>query len=229
MTSKPLQDNGSGVIEKAGPSPEDLRFINEMSAAGLLGELDGDELRRVLNETQSPSGSTRHLDVMFAYYGAAGDPLAAQRRRAADRFFLLTDQDGVSAKVIAERLAGLCPEIDEMNLERIGSDEGPLVLRSGDHVVGIVDEYDEGLDTDEIDLRGLDEAPTVTVQAIVQAVNTILHRVGDERRFVPILGDVSREAYVAVTIDGAVDLCRSGFLELDTKVEVFEHCAYDTP
>jgi hypothetical protein len=221
----PPRDNGGGILERPAPDQDDLRFVNELSAAGLFEDLDGEELRRILDAIESDKSASRHLDLMQAYYAAAGDPLRAQQRRADDRFFLLTDNEGIGAKTIAERLGALCPEIDDLNLERIGSDDGPLVLRSGDHVVGIVDDYEEGLDTDEIDLRILEEAESITVQAIVQAINTILDRLGDDRRFVPILSDTHREAYVAVTVDAAVDLCRAGFLELDTREEVFEHCA----
>jgi hypothetical protein len=202
--------------------------VNELSAVGLLSELDGDELRRVLGASDSASEAGRHLDILDAYYGASGDDVASKRRRQSDRFFSLEDTQRVAANGICQRLATLCPLLDDCYLERIGSDDGPLVIRSGDHVVAIIDEYDESLDTDEIDLRSLDDTPTVTVQSIVQAINTILDRVGDETRFVPIRGDVHREAYVGLTIDSAIDLCRAGFLELDTKDEVREHCGFES-
>ncbi len=209
------------------PDPEDLRFINELSAAGLLGDLDGDELQRLLGSRAGQAEASRHLDILAAYYGGAGDRTRAERRCASDRFFLLSDQDQTSGKGIAAALATLSPEVDEISMERIGSDDGPLILRCGDHVAAIVDEYEESLDTDEIDLRDLDERASVTAQSIVQAVNILLDRHGADRRFVPLLGDISREAYVAVTQTGAVDLCRAGFLELDTKEELFEHCVFE--
>jgi hypothetical protein len=216
-------------VEKAAPAPEDLRFVNELSAVGLLSELDGDELRRVLSASESVAEAGRHLDILDAYYDANGDDGTSERRRHSDRFFLMVDTQRLGANGICQRLAALCPLLDDCYLERIGSDDdGPLVIRSGDHVVAIIDEYDESLDTDEVDLRALDDTPTVTVQAIVQAINTILDRVGDERRFVPIRGDVHREAYVGLSIDGAIDLCRAGFLELDTKDEVREHCGFES-
>ncbi len=206
------------------PAPEDLRFINELSANGLLSELDGDELRRILGASQAVSEAGRHLDILDAYYDGDGDDAVAERRCHEDRYFSLVDTQRIGANGICQRLAALCPLLDDCCVERIGSDDGPLVIRSGDHVVAIIDDYEESLDTDEIDLRGLDDTPTVTVQAIVQAINTILDRIGDERRFVPLRGDVHREAYVGIPIDAAIDLCRAGFLELDTKVEVRAHC-----
>ncbi len=231
MAEAAPEGGASGLVEKApapAPAPEDLRFVNEMSAVGLLSELDGDELRRILGASDSVSESGRHLDMLDAYYDANGDDAASERRRYSDRFFLMVDTQRIGANGICQRLAALCPSLEACNLERIGSDDGPLVVRSGDHVVAVIDDYDESLDTDEIDLRALDDTPTVTVQAIVQAINTLLERHGDERRFVPIRGDVHREAYVALTIDGAIDLCRAGFLELDTKDEVREHCGFES-
>lgn len=225
VTAPPAPVDDSG--DRNSPDPEDLRFINELSAAGLLGDLDGDELQRLLGSKAARFEASRHLDILASYYGGAGDGTRAKRRCASDRFFLLTDEDSTSGKGIVAALATLSPEVDEISMERIGSHDGPLVLRCGDHVAAIVDEYEESLDTDEIDLRDLDERASVTAQSIVQAVNTLLDRHGADRRFVPLVGDVSREAYVAVTRTGAVDLCRAGFLELDTKEELFEHCVFD--
>ncbi|MBW2461607.1 MAG: hypothetical protein JRH11_08160 [Deltaproteobacteria bacterium] len=220
-------DRVDGTGEGNSPDREDLLFINKLSAVGLLGDLGADELKSLLASDAGQLEVTRHLDMLTSYYSGAGDHARGVHRCVSDRFYLLSDQDVISGKGIVSALAALSPEVGEISMERIGSDDGPLVLRCGDHVAAIVDEYEESLDTDEIDLRDLDERASVTAQSIVQAVNALLDRYGAERRFVPLLGDFSREAYVAVTEAGAVDLCRAGFLELESQEQLFEHCVFD--
>jgi hypothetical protein len=223
----PSASTPSGVVERPGPTVEDLRFVNELSAAGLLDDLHGEELARITRTiTEVDDPGKRQLDLLLAYYDVGRDLNASEARRRKDRFYMLANEDVVSAPNIVARLAQLNPELgDDVILERLGGEDGPLVLRAGEHVVGVVDEYEETLETDEIDLRGL-EAETITLRGIVQAVNILLGRAGAAHRMVPLLGDDAREAYVAATRASIIELYRAGFLDFEDRHELEEHCSF---
>ena len=50
-------------------------------------------------------------------------------------------------------MANLKPESAAVKLQRIGTDEGPLVLRAGEHFSAITDEDDEDAETGTVAVR----------------------------------------------------------------------------
>ena len=231
-----FEDATSGVVSRpasSAPPPaaamdeRDLVFINALSSAGLLGDLGGDELSRIAATLGNLSGAARRITFLETYYAASDDKARAGRRRMGDRFFMHRASDVVSARDLVRRLDELCPEIEDMVLERIGDAvNGALVLRSGEHFAGIVDDYELEMDTDEIDLRDLaEEKPTITVRGLVRATNILLQRHGFERRFVQLNSDVFREVYVAIFLEDAKALCKTRFLEHD-EGELIEHASW---
>lgn len=185
---------------------DDVKFVNAMTAAGLLLEMSSDELEHTLTTQTSQDRGTRALDILERYYGANGDANVGLRRRMTDRFFMHRADDPVTARQLVVRLALLAPEVGKIALERIGDDsDGTYVLRAGEHFGGIVDE--------EADDGGQDADGTLTVRALVRAVNVLLERSEHRYRFIPLLTDDNREAYVATTITGALNLCQEQYLE----------------
>lgn len=210
----------------AGPpslTPEDIQFVNELSACGLLGDLNGAELARVGERLRGIKGWRRKLELLELYYAASGDAAVSRARRMADRFFLHRDDGKATARGIVQRLGEVAVELGQVELERIGGDEGTFVLRSGEILAAVVDEYEESLDTGEIDLRVLDSGPsTVTVRGLVYGLNILMDKAGLQERMVEIRGDPDREVYVAVTREHGEYLCQAGLLELDSVAELRE-------
>ena len=219
----------SGVVEReVRPRAEDLIFVNELSAAGLMDELHGEELRDITVKLGDVTGVQRKVDLLELYYfHASGNPIAGRRRRMDDRFFMHREEDGAAtAGVIVERLAELAPEIPEVRLERIGdAPTDPLILRSGDHFAGVLDDYDEELDTGEIDIREID-GPSISVRGLVRALNILLDRHDVRERLVELRSDDEREVYVATTLAHAMAFCKAGILEEETPEEVMELAAW---
>ncbi len=207
--------------EETGPRPtvEDLWFVNELSAAGLLDSLRANELNEIARKLGDSAGSTRVVQLLVTYYRADIG------RRMADRFYLASDDEVITAPEIVERLAALNPEVGDVRIERIGSKDGPLVLRAGELVAGIVDDYEESLETGEIDLRDL-EGETISVRGIVQAINVLLERVGVEPRMLPLVSDDTREVYVAVGPSSALALQAAGLVDIDDPDELMEHASW---
>ena len=220
-------DRTSG-IHRVRPRAEDLLFVNELSAAGLMEELDASELSTITEKLGTVEGAQRKVDLLeLYYYFAGGDMDVARRRRIHDRFFLHRDEDeGVSARGLVARLRELAPELPEVKLERIGEAiNDPLVLRSGEHFAAVVDDYEEDMDTGDIDLREL-EGPSISVRGLVRALNILLDRHGVRDRLVPLVADEDREPYIATTIANAMNLCKAGLLEEETAEELLELCAW---
>ena len=104
-----------------------------------------------------------------------------------------SDDFAVSAHQLVEALASVNPEVAPVELQRIGADDGPLVLRAGEHFSAVIDEDDEGA-----------EQGTVAVRALVRALNALLARAQVNERLVPLVPGESRELYVGVTEEGAM-------------------------
>jgi hypothetical protein len=195
---------------------------------GLLGEMT-DALLAIFQETASSTtdADARRLDLLVRYYHANGDAEVMRRRRLADRFFLHDADVPASARDLVERLAALAPELGRVTLERIGSDDGPLVLRAGEHLAAVTDpEEDEELDTGQVDLTELEEAASITVRGLVRAQNILLDRFGIRERLVPLPSDGRREAYVALAVAEAMNLCRDGGLDVSNAERLFDLAAW---
>ena len=145
----------------------------------------------------------RRMDILEQYYRANADASIASRRRASDRFFEHHDHYRVTAHHIVSNLADLNSEIAPVKLQRIGTDDGPLVLRAGEHFSAVTDEEDDSR-----------ESGTVAVRALVRALNALLSKAGVEERLVPLVPDETRELYVGVTEDGAMTLLQGGCTEI---------------
>jgi hypothetical protein len=112
-------------------------------------------------------------------------------------------------------LANLNPEIAPVKLQRIGTEDGPLVLRAGEHFSAITDEDDEDAETG-----------TVAVRALVRALNGLLAKAEVSERLVPLVPDDSRELYVGVTEEGAMTLLQGGCTELSAVAALREFASW---
>jgi hypothetical protein len=213
------------------PTHADLVLVNQLSAARLLAELDGPQLRTIC-EALEGDGPARLLDLVERYYSAAGDKDASLRRRRAERYFACRSSDEVTARELVKRLNEINPELNGaegrpgVKLEKIGGDDGALVLRWGDHFAGIEDDEEE-LDTGEIDLSHLDpKTPTVTVRGLVHAINRLLDRADVRDRMIALRSDDDREVYVGLSLADAMTLCREELLDEDDPEELMEQAGW---
>ena len=172
----PSSDLGTHVTA---PDGVDEAYVELLKHAGLVHELTA-PLMMVLAEVlkQGPQDlETSRIDLLVRYYEAAGDDDAAARRVRADRFLLHKNDDLVDAHGVVERLNQLVPEVDTIHLERIGGgEEGPLVLRCGEHLSAVTDDYDEELGENDIDLRSFELVETVSVRGGLSSPVTALGR-----------------------------------------------------
>lgn len=234
MSTESPPENPSARMSAAPPptpAEADVGFVHSLRGAGLLEDLS-DTLLQVFLERlgATQDADARRVDLLELYYQAGGDSELARRRVVQDRFLLHHGEDETSAHEIVRRLLALLPELPtSVRLERIGenSDDGPLVLRGGDHLSAVDDEEEEGnLDTGEIDLSSLEEQPTIAVRSLVSAVNVLLERHDVRRRLLLLRSDGAREVYVATGPTEAAALCKHGCLELEDPSELFEFAAW---
>lgn len=209
--------------------PDDLEFVKALREVGLARELDGEELLRIATAVGEGHGIPRQIDMLEAYFAADGDASRARQRRLGDRFFLQRADHATTAAGLVSKLAELAPECGKIALERIGGgNDGPLVLRAGEHFAALLDDYEETLDTDEIDLREIEErrrqgeVTMVTVRGLVRAVNALLDRNGVRQRLIALRSDADREVYVATGVTEAIQLARAGWLDDDDVEEMME-------
>jgi hypothetical protein len=214
---------------EAPPHEKDLAFIQALRNVGLLPDLSGEELRRSLRVARSSAkreGSTQfRMELLDAHYSADGNESISRSRRQVDRYFVHRESEPVTASTLLERLSALAPEVGAIALERIGSgSDSTLVLRAGDDFVALLDDFEESMDTGDIDIRDLEGLPSamVTVRGLVRGVNVLLGRRDVRERLVPLRSDVMREVYVALPLTEAIDLARSGWLEEESAEDVME-------
>lgn len=198
-----------GPASHAGTNAGDVKFVNALTGAGLLTEMSADELEHVLLQQDSSDAARRYLDILEHYYAANGDANVGLRRRMTDRFFMHRAEDPATARQLLVRLVLLTPELGGVKLEKMG--DGPdatYILRAGDDAAGIFDDPEDQSTT----------VGTISVRGLVRALNVLLERSKQRHRFVPLMRDESREAYVATTVTGALNLCQQEYLE-ETDVE----------
>lgn len=211
------------------PSPADAddTFVKTLRGAGLLSELDPEELGRISPQLTSNRPEERQLDLLELYYAAGGDATAAARRVGQDRFFVHRDDSHMGALEVLRHLESLFPELGELRLERIGDEEGPLVLRSSEHISPLVDAYEEELDTDEVDLRDMEQdQPMVSVHSLVGGLNGLLSRHGVRARLVELRSDGRREVYVASSLAKATSLLQHDLLEDEDAEELMDFAGW---
>lgn len=204
--------------------PEDLAFLDALAKAGLVSELDDDELLRIASEAESTDRETRWVQLVETYYATT------EERRTADRYFTQRVGEPATAAGLVSRLSALLPELGGMTLERIGGEEGPLVIRAGEHFCAVLDEHEEEMDTDQIDLSDLEDhsrdVPHVTVRGLVRSTNVLLDRHGVRERMISLRGDLEVEMYVFLGIAEAMPLANAGYLEDEDPEEVMELAAW---
>ena len=193
-------------------TPADRLFVATMQDVGLLSELADGELEAIASQIADDTTEARRLDLLEHYYWADGDEDDNARRVGADRFFAHRDDVSESAIDLVLRLNAIAPEVGEIVVERIGTAEGPLVLRSGKHFSAIVDE--------------LEDEGTVSVRGLVRSLNRLLARRGVRQRLVELRGDGSREAFVGLSVAEAMTLCAKGMLEEDEPEQVMDFCGW---
>jgi hypothetical protein len=139
------------------------------------------------------------------------------------------ESEPATASALLDRLFELTPEVGRIALERIGSGaDSTLVLRAGDDFVALLDDFEETMDTGEIDVRDLEgrssgqPASMVTVRGLVRGVNVLLGRRQVRERLVPLRSDVMREVYVGLPLTEAIELARGGYLEEESAEDVVE-------
>jgi hypothetical protein len=201
--------------ESATYSKRDEDFVRLLNAAGLACELDTSQLSAITSNLEESRVDSRRMDILGLYYRGNDDASVAARRRSSDRFFMHNDYFSVNAHQLVSSLANLNPEIASVELQRIGTDEGPLVLRAGEHFSAITDEDDEDA-----------EAGTVAVRALVRALNALLAKAQVSERLVPLVPDESRELYVGVTEEGAMTLLQGGCTELSAVAALREFASW---
>lgn len=163
----------------------------------------------------------RRMELLRLYYVESPQD-GGDARRAVDSFLLYDSEQPESARQLVARIAKLVPDVPAVSLERIGTDDGPLVIRSGPDTFSAVNETEEDLDTDEIDLSELEAAPTVTVRALFRAFNILLDRVDARDRFVLLCSDGTRECYARLSLGDALSLCANGHLDDDDDEAVLD-------
>lgn len=201
------------------------RFLAAMHDAGLMKAMDEASLEALGARLGDAPDDVQRLDIVESYYAAEGDAELSGRRIDEDRYFIFREGDRTNAHLVVQELAALLPEVGMVSLERIGSDDGPLVIRAGEHFSAVTD-INAHLEADEVDLSALEEGDTVSVQALVTAFNVLLDRHEVTERWLQLPGDGSREAYVATTVLRAVDLCSAGFLEEDNRELLIEFAGW---
>jgi hypothetical protein len=196
-------------------SKRDEDFVRLLNAAGLACELDTKQLSAITSGVEESRIDSRRMDILELYYRGNEDASVASRRRNSDRFFLHNAYFSVNAHQLVSSLASLNPEIAPVELQRIGADDGPLVLRAGEHFSAVTDEDDEDA-----------EKGTVAVRALVRALNALLAKTEVSERLVPLVPDESRELYVGVTEEGAMTLLQGGCTELSAVAALREFASW---
>jgi hypothetical protein len=192
-------------------SKRDEDFVRLLHSAGLACELDAAQLFAITSHLEESRIDCRRMDILGLYYRGNDDASVAFRRRMSDRFFMHNEYFSVNAHRLVASLANLNPEIAPMKLQRIGTDEGPLVLHTGEHFSAVIDEDDEGA-----------EKGTVAVRALIRALNALLAKARVYERLVALVPDESREFYVGVTEEGAMTLLQGGCTEISTVAALRE-------
>lgn len=161
--------------------------------AGLLGELDGGEMLRVLGP-----GGRGALDVdVFArllddYYRGLGDARRGTRRRRTDRYVALRAGDPATAESWLAQLRDTAPELGALRLERGASPLAPVTLHACSAQVA--------LSPSDIGMVAPEGRParSASLGALVSAMNGLLEARGAWRRFVPLDGPDGLEAYLCL-------------------------------
>ena len=196
-------------------SKRDEEFVKTLNAAGLANDLDVVQLHEIAAGIEEDRVDARRMDILERYYSVDDDPEAAHHRRMSDRFFHHHDDFAVNAHQIVEKLASINVEVSSATLQRIGPEDGPLVLRAGEHFSAVTDEEDDA-----------GEPGTVAVRALVRAMNALLAKASVDQRLVPLVPDEARELYVGVTEEGAMTLLQGGCTEISAVQALREFASW---
>lgn len=196
---------------------EQQAFVSTLRQCDVASELKGEEIVRVAGYISGQNQAARSIDVLDAYYAAGGRPMDAERRRATDRWFLYQASHKLNASQVVAQLCGVAPELGDVQLVRLGSEDGALVLRSGEHVCALEDDRPDGPDG----------RPTVSVRDVVRGFNSLLARSQVRMRLIGLAGDGAREAYFGqATMGAALTLLDGGYLCVDEAEALMDLCAW---
>ena len=201
--------------ESAPYSKRDEDFVRILNAAGLACELDTRQLSGIAIDLEESRVDSRRMDILGAVLSrqrrCVGRVAPPQQRPVLHAQRLLFGECASARLVLGE------PQSRDraVKLQRIGTDEGPLVLRAGEHFSAVTDEDDEDA-----------EGGTVAVRALVRALNSLLAKAEVSERLVPLVPDESRELYVGVTEEGAMTLLQGGCTELSAVAALREFASW---
>ncbi len=202
------------------PTPEenDRAFVQSLRDSGLLVDLS-ESLLDVYFASLDPQedSDARQIDLLELYY-AGTDEVASARRVTGDHVLFYRESDEASARTIIDSLCLLLPDVGEVKLEKLGGDEGALILRRGDIISAVDSEDEEG--------ANLDAPASVSVRELVRSFNVVLGRQGVRERFVELAADGTRELYVAIRVAEALMLCNADCLGDEDVDEVMEYAAW---
>ena len=207
---------GEPSIPPPTPEEDDRAFVQSLRDSGLLRDLS-ESLLDVYFASLDPQedSDARQIDVLEFYY-AGTDPAASARRLEDDHVMFFRDGDVASARTILSKLCAILPDIGDVKLEKIGGDDGALILRRGDVISAIADE----------EQPEVEDVASVSVREIVRSFNGVLSREGVRERFVELAADGTREIYVAVRVAEALMLCNANCLGDDNVDDIMEYAAW---
>ena len=165
---------------------DEREFVAALRTAGIATELNEVEQARTAAYIRGEAPPARRLSLLASYYDAEHDALAAQRRKASDRWFLYDSAEGLNAGQLLARLLDIVPELSGTELERVGGQNGTLVLRDDDDVCALEDEQE------------VDAGSSISVCDLVRAINVLLDRRQVRVRLVGLIGDGRREGYLGL-------------------------------
>ena len=183
-------------------SSRDREFVELLQQVGLARELDGEVLATLTEQLTETRVDVRRMDLLEHYYRPTGDGDLGRQRASTDRVLIHKSTDRVSSHDLVSTLSGISPEVPPVKLQRIGGDEGPLVLHAGENFSAITDDETESFDPG-----------TVSVRSLVRAFNGLIARTPLETRFIPLVPDDNREIYVSATKERMLTLARGGCVE----------------
>lgn len=175
-----------------------IRSLRRWKRAGLLSELRGSEAERLLPRRASADAPSPSL--LRAYYDAGGDSVEAAWRRQQDRYVEVPTT--ACPEAVADAIENAFPVVGTVRVRRTAH---ALEVYAGDDVATVA----RVVRHRRLEQRQL-RRPVDRPRDVIRAVNAILARRGQRRRFVELHVGPSRHAFVAVDHEQARALLEWG-------------------
>ena len=175
------------------------RAIRALHLAGLLRDLSMRDARERLGEVaRVPPEPQAVMALLAGYYSGDGDPDRGLSRIRAERWVAQHPGELRSAEVVLARLMRVAPELGWIAL----LDRGPEpLLCDADSFISVSGAEDEEFESDS----GVFVRRTVSVRALVGAVNELLAKHGVHARFLPLRAPDGVDAYAGLDpLDAAI-------------------------